>query len=126
MLLAVEKRGELRDKRTQDSALRGQMLSALKGMCSRGQESGALNLLPPHRMAIVDLIEKEMLEEVSVGEGWTESYVKDLPWSPGDVLSVYLSLCLSVCLPVSVFVCLCVTVSLCACLSVCLGSRSAS
>eukprot|EP01043_Picozoa_sp_COSAG02_P016748 COSAG02_NODE_743_length_17764_cov_9.908916_8_plen_352_part_00 len=81
-LVGAEKRGELREKRTQNSAMRGQVLAALKGMCERGKEDGALKLLTPHRTAICDLVEKKMLGEVSVGEGWKESYVKDLPWSP--------------------------------------------
>lgn len=85
ILLGKEKRTELRDKRVADSAVRGQVMAALKGMCERGKTSGALMLLPSHRSAICDLIEQKMLDEVTVGEGWNESYIKDLPWSPDAV-----------------------------------------
>ena len=45
----------------------------------------AVDLTPAHRSAICDLIEKGELEEVTIGTGWTESYVRELPWSSDAV-----------------------------------------
>ena len=88
ILIPPEKRGELRDKRQASSALRGQMLAALKGMQQRAVAAecdDAVDLTPAHRSAICDLIEKGELEEVTIGTGWTESYVRELPWSSDAV-----------------------------------------
>jgi hypothetical protein len=68
-----------------DSAKGGQLMSALKGMCNRGQTLGALDLTVTHRRAIVDRILAGDLDEVSQTDGWTESYVRELPWQACDI-----------------------------------------
>jgi hypothetical protein len=108
ILIAPEKRVQLREKRQASTAQRGQVMAALKGMQQRAVAAECddiVDLTPTHRSAICDLIDKGLLEEVSIGAGWTESYVKELPWStdavdeakPHTTQAVHLALIAALC-----------------------------
>jgi hypothetical protein len=92
MLMSKDARGAAKNRRVTDSAKIGQTMAALKGMCNRDKDNGALELQAPHRRAITDLIHLELdesgnglLEDVGHSARWHECYIRELPWVPADI-----------------------------------------